>query len=173
MSRALGAAFLNHQVEQLEKTVSNGPASGNWRSRRQLGPPRNINAQETPNLKQSKRTSPGPSGIMEVSKRDGDFPALSGRPQGRERTGVRNYHSQDSPTHVNGRRKSSEEKEKEKKEKEKDADVVVVDASVLVHALYQVKKWCRDGREEVVIIPLEGRGHDHGTFFVSHFCHLA
>ena len=39
---------------------------------------------------------------------------------------------------------------------EKDADVVVVDASVLVHALPQVKKWCRDGRKEVVIVPLEG-----------------
>jgi hypothetical protein len=39
---------------------------------------------------------------------------------------------------------------------EKDADVIVVDASVLVHAIYQVKKWCRDGREEVIIVPLEG-----------------
>jgi hypothetical protein len=156
MSRALGAAFLNHQVEQLEKTVSNGPASGNWRSRRQLGPPHNNNAQVAPNSKQPKRTTPSPSGIMEVSRRDREFPALSGRPQGRERTGVRSYHSQDSPAHINGRRRPSEEKERHK-EKEKDADVVVVDASVLVHALYQVKKWCRDGREEVIIIPLEGR----------------
>jgi hypothetical protein len=41
-------------------------------------------------------------------------------------------------------------------EEEKDADVVVVDASVLVHALHQVKRWCRDGREEIVIVPLEG-----------------
>ena len=41
-------------------------------------------------------------------------------------------------------------------DKDKDADVVVVDASVLVHALHQVKRWCRDGREEVVIVPLEG-----------------
>jgi hypothetical protein len=39
---------------------------------------------------------------------------------------------------------------------EKDADVVVVDASVLVHALYQVKKWCKDGRQEKIIVPLEG-----------------
>ena len=56
---------------------------------------------------------------------------------------------------VNGRRRSSEDKGL--REREKDADVVVVDASVLVHALYQVKKWCRDGREEVIIIPLEGK----------------
>lgn len=38
----------------------------------------------------------------------------------------------------------------------KDADIVVVDASVLVHALYKVKQWCRDGREEIIIVPLEG-----------------
>jgi hypothetical protein len=39
---------------------------------------------------------------------------------------------------------------------EKDADIVVVDASVLVHALYQVKKWCKEGRQEKIIVPLEG-----------------
>jgi len=151
MSRALGAAFLNHQVEQLEKTVVSNGASGNWRSRRQPGPPLNTYPQVTP--KQSKRNLPVPLGMMESSRRDRDFPALSGRPQARERTGARTRHPQESP-HVNGRR-SSEEKEKTK-EKGRDADVVVVDASVLVHALYQVKKWCRDGREEVIIIPLEG-----------------
>jgi hypothetical protein len=40
---------------------------------------------------------------------------------------------------------------------DKDADIVVIDASVLVHALYQVKKWCRDGRKEILIVPLEGK----------------
>jgi hypothetical protein len=49
-------------------------------------------------------------------------------------------------------RKSSEEARGDK-----DADIVVVDASVLVHALHQVKKWCRDGRDEIVIVPLEGQ----------------
>ncbi|KAK7018440.1 hypothetical protein R3P38DRAFT_3360194 [Favolaschia claudopus] len=38
------------------------------------------------------------------------------------------------------------------KTNEQDADVAIVDASVLVHALRQVKRWCRDGSEEVVII---------------------
>lgn len=38
---------------------------------------------------------------------------------------------------------------------QKDADIVIVDASVLVNALGQIKKWCREGREEIVIIPLE------------------
>jgi hypothetical protein len=27
---------------------------------------------------------------------------------------------------------------------------------VLVNALGQVKKWCRDGQEEIIIVPLEG-----------------
>jgi len=49
-------------------------------------------------------------------------------------------------------RKSSEESRGDK-----DADIVVVDASVLVHALHQVKKWCRDGRDEIIIVPLEGK----------------
>jgi hypothetical protein len=158
MSRALGAAFLNHQVEQLEKTVSsNGTASGNWRNRRQQGTPHNSYPQVASNPKQSKQALPTPGGIMEVNRRDREFPALSGRPQARERNGVRTHthHPQDSSNMViNGRRKSSEDKGT--REREKDADVVVVDASVLVHALYQVKKWCRDGREEVIIIPLEG-----------------
>jgi hypothetical protein len=52
------------------------------------------------------------------------------------------------------RRRLSDDPRVEKAEK--DADVVVVDASVLVHALYQVKKWCREGRQEIVIVPLEG-----------------
>ena len=43
-----------------------------------------------------------------------------------------------------------------KKTNAKEADVIVVDASVLVNALGQVKKWCRDGQEEIIIVPLEG-----------------
>ncbi len=38
----------------------------------------------------------------------------------------------------------------------KDADVVVVDASVLIHAIGQVKAWSKYGREETIIVPLEG-----------------
>ena len=38
----------------------------------------------------------------------------------------------------------------------KDADIVVLDSSVLIHALGQLKKWSRDGREEIIIVPLEG-----------------
>lgn len=127
MSRALGAAFLNHQVEQLEKTISNnGPASGNWRDRRQVH--EHTYSPGSPGATATKR---GPNPVAQ-RKKGGETPV-------------------DRTTNVSltARKRSGEEERK-------DADVVVVDASVLVNALYQVKKWCRDGREEIVIVPLEG-----------------
>ncbi|KAK0431211.1 hypothetical protein EV421DRAFT_1743341 [Armillaria borealis] len=130
MSRALGAAFLNHQVEQLEKTVvSNGPASGNWRDRKQphLATPPQKRGANSPNKANNRR-------------RGGDI--------SKERdAGPRGSKNLDSAPPK--RRFPGEEKH------EKDADVVIVDASVLVHALDNLKKWCRNGREEVVIVPLE------------------
>ncbi|KAJ7649646.1 hypothetical protein FB45DRAFT_818788 [Roridomyces roridus] len=98
MSRALGAAFLGHQVEQLERSAG----SGNWRSR-------------TPNPQQASRAN-----------------------HGRGKAGTTKTVATAEPALLN-----------------KDADVVVVDASVLVHAIHQVKKWCRDGCTEIVIVPLE------------------
>ncbi|KAF9026603.1 hypothetical protein BDZ89DRAFT_1067431 [Hymenopellis radicata] len=95
MSKALGAAFLNHQVEQLEKSVG-GNDGGNWRGRGG-GPPK-------PNA---------PRRTMEPKK----------------------------------------EKPQEKQEKE--ADIIVADASVLVHGLEHIRKWCQRGRDEIVIVPLE------------------
>ena len=134
MSKALGAAFLSHQVEQLEKSVS-GSGPGNWRERRTQGG-------------EGRRTPSG--GPRVVKKRSDEGQKEWARlPEGQradrlEREDVgRGYRDRDR------------EKERER-EKEKDADVVVVDASVLVHGLYHLKRWCRDGREEVVIVPLEG-----------------
>ncbi|EIW53008.1 uncharacterized protein TRAVEDRAFT_53425 [Trametes versicolor FP-101664 SS1] len=120
MSRALGAAFLNHQVEQLEKTVHTG---GNWRGRRSPETWRG----------ETKRTvsGPGPK-IMRRRNDDGED-----RPRAESETAVR------------------EDRRSEERKVQKDADVVVVDATVLVHGLYHIKKWCREGREEVIIIPLE------------------
>ncbi|KAF9482874.1 hypothetical protein BDN70DRAFT_379993 [Pholiota conissans] len=124
MSRALGAAFLNHQVEQLEKTVSsNGPASGNWRDRKTTTSPvprRGANP-PAPGVKLQPKKTPA------KDRKDREF----------DRGVITHHH------------RISEDR------KERDADVVVVDASVLIHALYQVKKWCRDGREEIIIVPLE------------------
>ncbi|KAJ3494832.1 hypothetical protein NLJ89_g10728 [Agrocybe chaxingu] len=141
MSRALGAAFLNHQVEQLEKTVSsNGPGSGNWRDRK---------GQYGPNSPGAGKRGPNSPGVKIVQKKkggaDGQAAAQKDRGPPKDRDFDRSIAS--SPV---ARRRSAEEDRKDK-----DADIVVVDASVLIHALYQVKKWCRDGREEIVIVPLE------------------
>ncbi|KAK0471371.1 hypothetical protein IW261DRAFT_1425182 [Armillaria novae-zelandiae] len=132
MSRALGAAFLNHQVEQLEKTVvSNGPASGNWRDRKQphSTPPQKRGA-NSPNNKANNR------------RKGGDISTPKERDAGPR--GGRNLDSAQPKRRFPGEEKN-----------EKDADVVIVDASVLVHALDNLKKWCRNGREEVIIVPLE------------------
>ncbi|KAJ7019892.1 hypothetical protein C8F04DRAFT_1214235 [Mycena alexandri] len=118
MSRALGAAFLNHQVEQLEKSA----ASGNWRSRT---PPKRGNANNT-----------------NVNAASGTAPAR-GSPRKKTAGVLREY------------KERERKREGRREDDEKDADVVVVDASVLVHALHQVKRWCREGRTEVVIVPLE------------------
>ncbi|EPS96759.1 hypothetical protein FOMPIDRAFT_1062116 [Fomitopsis schrenkii] len=116
MSRALGAAFLNHQVQQLEKTVHDvGPGANNWRDRR------------THNQHDGRRHRGPPA--APVRKRDGESAEVRGEDKERSR--------------------------RENGKPEKDADIVIVDASVLVHAIHQVKKWCRDGREEIVIVPLE------------------
>jgi uncharacterized protein with von Willebrand factor type A (vWA) domain len=116
MSRALGAAFLNHQVEQLERSV-HGTSSPNWRDRR--GPQSNGHAPV------AARRGPNPSGVKVAARKQHQVPA-------------------------------TEPKRRTDEEDRKEADVVVVDASVLVHALYKVKKWCKEGRQEVIIIPLEG-----------------
>jgi hypothetical protein len=136
MSRALGAAFLNHQVEQLEKSVGNGPTSGNWRDRE-----RGLDSRQghTPGVLYNTTTGAKPK-----PKKKHAAEANSEKKDKREKGGRLSGES----------RRSSEGTRKG--EKQKDADVVVVDASVLVHALYQVKKWCRDGRDEVLIVPLEG-----------------
>ncbi len=140
MSRALGAAFLHHQVEQLEKTISsNGPTSGNWRERKGF----------TNGSPGSGRRGPiSPGAKVPQRKKIGEAAATLSR----ERVPVKgdefNRNLNSGPEII---RRSVEQERKEK-----DADIVVVDGSVLIHALYQVKKWCRDGREEVIIVPLEG-----------------
>ena len=129
MSKALGAAFLNHQVEQLEKSV-NGP-NGNWRDRRYRAP-----TQDHTRVGNNNRRPPNGGGRGAPPRAKG---GAADRAEARPDF-------------------SAEDKERPKRDEgaEKDADIIVVDASVLVHALSQVKKWCRDGRQEVVIVPLEG-----------------
>lgn len=128
MSRALGAAFLNHQVEQLEKSVNNRiPGTTKWRDRR------------IPHSDQGGRNS--------SEKYHNSPPALTSR-------GV----SGSPPKQrIDDRAlKDSPDKKQRRGRETKDADVIVLDASVLIHALGQLKKWSREGREETIIIPLEG-----------------
>jgi hypothetical protein len=133
MSRALGAAFLSHQVEQLEKSVTNS-GMGNWRDRRQSQADNTSTNMRGTSERASKRP-PHVQGGKPVRKKGGE-PVEKEREKNETRLG----------------RRSAEEP----KNAGKDADVVVVDSSVLVNALYQVKKWCKEGREEIVIVPLEG-----------------
>ncbi|KAG6853502.1 hypothetical protein C0991_003776 [Blastosporella zonata] len=149
MSRALGAAFLNHQVEQLEKSVSGttGPASGNWRRRQ--SPPGGA-----PVVNGNTKRPPMAPGIKVASRRPGEESQAARKaraPGGRDPgAGIIRIRSQDT------RRKSKDEdRAKEDRRDDKDADIVVVDASVLIHALYQLKRWCREGRDEIIIVPLE------------------
>jgi hypothetical protein len=129
MSKALGAAFLNHQVEQLEKSV-NGNRQDNWRDRRYRGPPPERTGN---NNRKALNTGGQPNAAQRVPRPKSGVA---------DRVDYTNVEDREKPKRQDGQ--------------EKDADVVVVDASVLIHALPQVKKWCRDGRQEIVIVPLEG-----------------
>lgn len=117
MSRALGAAFLSHQIEQLEKSV-NRPSRGSR-----------------------------PGGGRGNSKR-GSFLSSRQGPQSIPGKNSKEKHGDDS-----GEPKPSGASNDVI---HKDADIVIVDASILVYALEQLKVWCKKNREEVVIIPLEG-----------------
>lgn len=128
MSRALGAAFLSHQVEQLEKSVNNCiPGTANRRDRRI--PHGDLGGR---NYSEKHHNSSGALPSRRVSG-----------PQTKQLV-------DDKPP-----RDPSDRKQRRGQEF-KDADVIVLDASVLIHALGRLKKWSRDGREEIIIVPLEG-----------------
>lgn len=139
MSKALGAAFLNHKVEQLEKSVTNGPASGNWRDR-QLG--RNVAHLGSP-TSTMKSTAQPPNGRRKAA--EVITPTRTETPRSREVKPI-----VESPK---ANRRSSETIS------DKDADIIIADSSVLIHGLDFIKKWSRNGREEIVIVPLEGVCH--------------
>lgn len=146
MSRALGAAFLNHQVQQLEKTVETGFAS-NPRMNNAFAPggPKGPRRGEAPGRGRN-HGDRGVAGGKRGRYAVGNGGARSGNGV---RGGVDGEHARDLE-----RNSDLDEKEKDGG---KDADIVVVDASVLVHAIGELKKWCRPKREEIVIIPLEGK----------------
>src|SRR6266404_3366875 len=154
MSRALGAAFLTHQVEQLEKSVS-------------ASPPRNpYNHHPNTNSRDRHRSHTNPSSAD--SKRN-QLPVGGIKFTTTTTTNNQSHQKEqrDRPPAVGGgprKRGGDDAYARKGGAKEKDADVVVVDASVLVNALGQLKKWCRDGQEEVIIVPLEGLSVCHPRF---------
>ncbi len=135
MSRALGAAFLTHQVEQLEKSVSAAPP--------RPSPSRNHNGNNN-NWRDRQRPHPQPS----ADSKRGQLP-IGGI---RITTTTHTHQHQQKERQGAAKNRGTEDAEKTTKE----ADVIVIDASVLVNALGRVKKWCRDGQEEIIIVPLEG-----------------
>ncbi|KLO12088.1 hypothetical protein SCHPADRAFT_921493 [Schizopora paradoxa] len=128
LSRALGAAFLSHKVEELEKTVSTTPNYGGFQGRE----------------KKDRRLSP----TLDFGTRGRGGRGRGGRPQrgGRPRAPDDEY---------KGEHSYKPDNREEERIIPKDADVVVVDASVLIHALGQMKVWAKYGRQEIIIVPLE------------------
>jgi hypothetical protein len=140
MSRALGAAFLSHQVEQLEKSVSAAPP--------RTSPSRNhSNNNNNNNWRDRQRSHPQQS----ADSKRGQLPI--GGIRITTTTGHQQHQQQQKERPGATKNRGTEDA---KKTSAKEADVIVADASVLVNALGQVKKWCRDGQEEIIIIPLEG-----------------
>jgi hypothetical protein len=130
MSRALGAAFLHHQVEQLEKSVNDRvPGTTNWRDRR-------VPHSDQGGRNSSEKHLNSPDAL--TSRR------ASGSPP-KQRTDNRPLRDFSDKKWNRGR-------------ETKEAEVIILDASVLIHALGQLKKWSREGREEIIIVPLEGQG---------------
>ncbi|KZS87680.1 hypothetical protein SISNIDRAFT_460611 [Sistotremastrum niveocremeum HHB9708] len=132
MSRALGAALLAHQVEQLERSVntkSNHYDSNNggnhWRGRhnrhRSDSHPRQQNESRRANTRDDNRH------------------------EGFDATPTPRVNGRRSPNAVNGTPDNQSST----------ADVVITDASLLIHAPSQLRKWCQQSRSETVIVPLE------------------
>ncbi|KAI6145013.1 hypothetical protein BKA82DRAFT_147594 [Pisolithus tinctorius] len=141
MSRALGAAFLSHQVEQLEKSVSH-QGHANLAGRRDI--PRDRDRDVGDRRQPFGEHTSGVGGT--VHKRGpANHPAKqrAPAPSGTRQSPRKDY--PEKPVH----------KAHEYQRETKDADLIVLDASVLVHGLHKVKKWCKEGREEIVIVPLE------------------
>ena len=147
MSRALGAAFLGHQVEQLEnRALTAGPARGG-RGRggrgRTWAPanPQSRDSQANRNVRSGPR---GGGGI-----------GSSGSPTAappKENSIVERKRS--FTLHPDPDAEPILPKEREKVVM---ANTIILDASILVHALGQVKRWCKEERKEILVIPLEGQ----------------
>lgn len=145
MSRALGAAFLGHQVAKLESRInqdaapsfspSSSPRGGRGRGGR------------------GGRVWNPDRGAPRVRKRSFSLHPVAVEPGSEQQQPLPPVLSP-SPVIIIP------------KEKPAMANVIVLDASVLVYALGQVKRWCKDERKEVLIVPLEGKLYspDHRAY---------
>lgn len=134
MSRALGAAYLGHQVAKLESRVNSADSSAYSPSNSPRG---------------GRGRGPRGGGRVWTPERGG------------QRTRKRSF-----ALHPVGAEPDSEPQQTSTpgpgqfppvpKEKPIMANVIVLDASALVYALGQVKRWCKEERKETLIVPLEG-----------------
>ncbi|KAH8977605.1 hypothetical protein EDB86DRAFT_2837598 [Lactarius hatsudake] len=147
MSRALGAAFLTHQVEQLEKSVSAPPRNNN-----------NYNPSHNTNWRERQRSHPQPTDSRRGQLPVGGIKFTTITNPATNQPYQRDQKERPMTVGAGPRKRGAEDPHPRRGgAKDKDADVIVVDASVLVNALGQLKKWCRDGQEEIIIVPLEVR----------------
>lgn len=138
MSRALGAAFLSHQVAELERNATGNHRSKPARGRggRAGGARRSDRDQEyDPDFDRARTRAD--FGINPKPTEEGSWRR---RPQSSDDTASE---STSPPRAIHGHVRSAPL-----------PDVIVVDGSVLIHALGAVQRWCRNNRTEV-IIPLE------------------
>ncbi|KAJ1303920.1 hypothetical protein OPQ81_008331 [Rhizoctonia solani] len=137
MSRALGAAFLSHQVAELERNAGN----------------------------QRNRTSRGRGGRARRSDREReDYDPDFDRARTKATFGINNTPAEEDSWRR--RPQSSDDTASESASPPRPriplahhrntppADVIVVDGSVLIYALGAIQRWCHDGQTQVVI-PLE------------------
>ncbi|KIO24359.1 hypothetical protein M407DRAFT_102435 [Tulasnella calospora MUT 4182] len=132
MSRALGTAYLSHQVSQLEKDIIKGSNNGHQGRGSARGGGRGGRGGARGGSRGGGRNGhPRPQLGTLAQADDNQDSNRPGATQWRSNTAVKDV------------------------TQAKAADRIVVDASVLIHALGTVRTWCRDSSKEVVIIPLE------------------
>ena len=134
MSKALGAAFLSHQVEQLENKVNKIEIN-------KRGGHATDSLSHDHSLRHDQEDrSPKPSASS---------PHRMTRGRGAARL------PSDRTQHYQSRKSSGGS--------EHHFETIVIDSSVLIHALDQVYKWCKPHRSETLIVPLEGKNSSKQT----------
>lgn len=138
MSRALGAAYLGHQVAKLESRINSADPFPSSRGGSPRGGGRGRGARGG-----SRAWTPERNG-QRPRKRSFTLHPIAAEPGSEPQKASIPNSGPLAPVPV------------VPKEKPIMANVIVLDASVLVYALGQVKRWCKEERKETLIVPLEG-----------------